>query len=82
MMNIYEADEILNLIVAEFPQQRKKITELFNESSNFIEICEDYVICLDSLKKLENNKDQKRERELSELKWALSELKQELLSRI
>lgn len=81
-MNIYEADEILNLIVAEFPQQRKKITELFNESSNFIEICEDYVICLDSLKKLENSKDQKKERELSELKWALSELKQELLSRI
>lgn len=79
---MYKSEYILELMDEEFPEERIKIAELFNESSNFVEICEDYVLCLESIHRLEVKKDPQLKKEISELKWALGELKEELLSRI
>ena len=76
------ADNVLETIVWEFPEYKKKITELYNESSNFIEICEDYVLCQESIKKLEIMNPTSKEKEIIELKSVRTELREELLSRI
>ena len=56
--------------------------EKYNESSNFLEVCEDYVLCLESIKKLELTNNLKKEKEISDLKLVMTELKKELFSKI
>jgi len=73
---------ILNLVVSEFPQKKKEITALYFQSTSFLEICEDYVMCKNSIKKIEANDKSANDKNLNELKIAFSELKEELLSRI
>ena len=75
-------DNILDIIILEFPQFKKRITPLYNESSNFLEVCEDYVLCLESIKKLELTNNLKKEKEISDLKLVMTELKKELFSKI
>ena len=76
------SEHILDSIASEFPHQRRKITELFYESSNFTEICEDYVLCLEYINKLELIKDSTKEKVIYDLKLVLAELKVELLTRL
>jgi uncharacterized protein YdcH (DUF465 family) len=73
---------ILNLVVSEFPQKKKEITALYSQSTSFLEICEDYVMCKNSIKKIEANDKSANDKNLNDLKLAFSELKEELLSRI
>jgi len=75
-------DNILDIIILEFSQFKKRITSLYNESSNFLEVCEDYVLCLESIKKLELTNNLKKEKEISDLKLVMTELKKELFSKI
>ena len=75
-------DEILEIILSEFPLLNNEIAELYHESSSFLEICEDYALCLNSIKNFETSKDRPMEKELAELKSALSDLKEEILSMI
>jgi uncharacterized protein YdcH (DUF465 family) len=75
-------NEVLGRILSEFPQQNEKIFKLYEQSSSFIEICEDYVLCLDAISKLENLEDMVRVDEVIELRKALKELKEELLTRL
>jgi len=77
-----DVDNILKIIVVEFPKYRDRITTLYHESSNFLETCEDYVLCLEAIKKFELINDQKNERELIDLKLARTDLREELLSKI
>jgi hypothetical protein len=77
-----EENNILDMIISEFPNRKKEITILFDESSIFIEICQDYVLCLESIHRLKLKKEPFMKKEISELEWALGELKEELLSRI
>ncbi len=75
-------EETLKAIVKEFPHQKDKISELFDVSSTFMELCEDYVLCLITIKKAESLKEKFKEEDLIELRTVLLELKEELLSRI
>ena len=75
-------DKILDVIISEFPHRNREISELFEASSSFIEICEDYVLCMDSIKHAESLDSEVREQELIELRIALMDLKEELLSKL
>ena len=75
-------DAILHAVVLEFPQFENRITELYNQNNGFMEVCEDYVLCQEAIKKLELMNDPKKEKEIIDLKHALSELGEELLSKI
>ena len=80
---IYNRSEnTLHIITSEFPQYKNNITRLFYESTNFIEICEDYVICLESLRNLEAKKGIAYEKDITEFKLVIAELKEELLSKV
>ena len=61
-------DNILDIIILEFSQFKKRITSLYNESSNFIEVCQDYALCLESIKKLESMDKFKNKKEIYDLK--------------
>ena len=74
--------EILKVIVSEFPGLNRKISALYQESSSFLEICEDYVLCLRSINNLAAKNYPGDEEELNELKEAMKELREELLGRI
>jgi hypothetical protein len=75
-------DNILDKIIIEFPDLKIRITALYIESNNFIEVCEDYVICLESIKKLESMNKLEKQKEIIDLKQAMAELREELLSNI
>lgn len=75
-------EETLKAIVQEFPHLKDKISELFDVSTTFIELCEDYVLCLITIKKAESMNEKVAKEELTELRTVLLELKEELLSRI
>ena len=75
-------DTILDAVVIEFPQFENKITALYSQNNGFMEVCEDYVLCQNAIKKLELMNDPKKEKEIKDLKQALTELREELLSKI
>lgn len=77
-----KSDNTLHTITMEFPKHKHNITRLFYESSIFLELCEDYVCCLDTIKKMESMNDPKEEKEINDLKYAMTELREELLSKI
>lgn len=75
-------EEILNIVIQEFPELKDEITELFTESISFQELCEDYVYCLKTIESTDSSGNPGREKELDELRGALGELKDELMSRV
>jgi len=69
---------ILKTIQAKFPQTVYVMTHLYRKDENFREICEDYVLCLESIDKIiVTNKSNNRI--LEEYKKALNELEIEML---
>jgi hypothetical protein len=80
--NNLESEYTLRVVISEFPQYHKSITELFYESTNFIEICEDYVLCLESLINLKAENEIADGQKVSELQDLILELQKELLSKI
>jgi hypothetical protein len=72
----------LRTIVAEFPIHEREITLNYYKSKNFIETCEDYVLCLEALKRLGSSKDSKNEKEINDLRLVMTDLKEDLLSTI
>ena len=77
-----ELDNILETITSAFPQHRKNIITLYNESQSFLEVCEDYVLCLEAIQKLESDNNLKKSQKINDLKSAKIDLEEELLSRI
>ena len=65
-------NNILEVILSDFPDSKKEISILFDESSNFIEICEDYVLCKNSIENMEAKADKKIEKDITTLKITLS----------
>ena len=61
-------DAILHTVVLEFPNYENKITELYNQNNGFMEVCEDYVLCQEAIRKLELMNDPKKEKEIVDLK--------------
>ncbi|MCU4174388.1 hypothetical protein [Carboxylicivirga sp. N1Y90] len=76
-----EENKILEIILSDFPNCKKEIEILFDESSNFIEICEDYILCKNSIEDMEAQNNKNLEKEIYDLRLLLSELKMELLSK-
>ena len=74
--------EILEIMVSEFPHLHEEISRLYDESNSFIEICEDYALCLNTIKKAKNMGETIPDEDLIELRMVLLDLKEELLSRI
>jgi len=74
--------KVLKSIIQEFPSLSSEIAELFTESTSFIEACEDYVLCLNSIKKMAALEDPVHQQEIEKLIQIQSELKEELLYRI
>ena len=73
---------LLDTIVLEFPENKEEITLLYNKSIDFIEICEDYMLCMNSiheLRKMEKSMDRKR---LNDLEVVSIQLREELLAMI
>jgi len=77
-----ELDNILETITSAFPQHRNNIITLYNESQSFMEVCEDYVLCLKSIQKLESDNNINKVKEINDLRSAIVDLEEELLSRI
>jgi len=75
-------DYILGKVISNFPHYRNAIIDLYYESSNFLEVCEDYVLCVESIKKLESMDKLKNGKDINGLKFTMAELKDECLSRI
>ena len=78
MKNEYK---ILDLISLRFPNLKKLIIELFNESESFKSLCEDYYDCrmtLDESIKINNKSNDVRK----EYQILLKEIEDELLERI
>jgi uncharacterized protein YdcH (DUF465 family) len=73
---------VLEMLILEFPEFRTRITELYNSSSNFLEVCDDYVFGTESIKRLEATHDRKKEKEIVELKQVMEELREELFSQL
>jgi uncharacterized protein YdcH (DUF465 family) len=79
--NMSQEDEVLQVTLEAFPHLTREISSLFVESSIFMEICEDYVICSNSIREMELN-NRASELEIHSLKNSLKELEQELISKI
>jgi len=80
--SIKKSDKLLERIVLEFPENKREITTLLSKNINFIEVCEDYIVCMNSiheLKEMGNIADAKR---INELEALSIELREELLSMI
>ncbi len=76
------SDNLLDRIVLEFPENKREITSLFNKSIDFIEVCEDYIVCLNSIHELKKTANLKDEKRMNDLQTVSIELKEELLSMI
>ena len=76
------AENILETNTNEFPHHERTLIALFNNSISFIEVCEDYVQCIEAIKKLDATNKLNKEKEINDLKFLLTELGEEILSRI
>lgn len=76
------ADHTLDTMVTEFPRFQTRLTELYYNSESFLEVCEDYVICLEAIKKMQAKKSLSKNEELEDLRNIINELETELLSKI
>jgi len=74
-------NNILHAVLEKFPDHAQEIKSLFIQCEEFREICEDYILCLNSVKKIESE-DVKKDEYLKEFKTALEELELELLSNL
>lgn len=63
-----------------FPDLATLIEMEFMKSESFREICEDYVICLNSIRKMESSDPEKKAEYLQEFREALYELEKEMIS--
>jgi hypothetical protein len=68
--------------MGKFPGLAVQIKKLYKGCEEFREICEDYVLCLNAIKKIESTNPAKREEFLNEFGEALEALEDELLSEL
>jgi hypothetical protein len=69
---------VLHAVIQRFPNQTQEIIRLFVEDDSFREICEDYVICANALKKM-GKSPAERNHMLEDYQSTLGELEGELL---
>lgn len=71
----------MHTVIQRFPNQTQEIIRLFVEDDGFRETCEDYVICLNALKKMGKSPAQKNHM-LEDYQSAFRELEGELLQHL
>lgn len=71
-------NDILLLILEKFPRQAQEITKMYSKSEGFRDICNDYILCMGAIRKIESN-DISKEEYLRQFKEALDSLENELL---
>lgn len=71
-------EKALHHILEGFPECRREIIELFNSNENFRSLCEDYLSCLGTLTKFQDNILRNKKME-TEYKLLSLDLKQEVL---
>jgi len=67
----------LDTVVEKFPDRSTEITRLFCRSESFREVCEDYVLCINAIRKIFIT-DSLRYENLMDYKHAKEELEKEL----
>lgn len=72
-----DENQVLKDVIKRFPDQYQLIDKLFHEDEVFKEICEDYALCLYSIKRMKSNVIKKDEH-LNEFNSALNEIENEL----
>ncbi|MEE4258756.1 MAG: hypothetical protein V2I62_03285 [Bacteroidales bacterium] len=77
-----KSDNLLDRIVLEFPENKKEITLLYNKSIDFIEVCEDYIDCMNSIHELKKMEKLTNEKMMNDLEAVSIELREELLAMI
>jgi len=70
---------VVSVVMKKFPDLAPEIKKLFGTSESFREICEDYVLCLNSIRKIESA-DPRKDENLKEFKETLKELEEELMA--
>ena len=80
--SITSGDNLLDRIVLEFPEHKREIAALYNKSTDFIEVCEDYMVCINSIKELKKTPNLKDLKRMNDLEAASVELKDELIAMI
>lgn len=76
------SDKLLGRIVLEFPENKREITNLFNKSIDFIKVCEDYMVCKNSIHVLKKMEKLANEKMMNDLEEVSIELREELLAMI
>ncbi len=77
-----KSDNLLDRIVLEFPENKKEITLLYNKSIDFIEVCEDYIDCMNSIHELKKMEKLTNEKMMNNIEAVSIELREELLAMI
>ena len=72
-----DENQVLKDVIKKFPDQHRIIGKLFHENEVFREICEDYALCLYSIKRMQS-KESKKDENLNEFTSALNEIEKEL----
>ncbi len=74
--------DLLDSIILEFPENKREITILYNKSIDFIEVCEDYIVCMNSIHELKKMEKSTNVKKLNDLEVVSLQLREELLSMI
>ena len=74
--------KVLKIIMEKFPDLAGQIEQFFLPCEEFQEICEDYVLCLNAVQKMESGDPLKKVEYLKEYQEALAELEEELLTMV
>lgn len=75
------SNEILNIIICRFPDQKNNIKQLFDESDSFGLLCRDYYDCIMMLEKLKISGNKQCDI-LKEYQILVEEIEDEILERI
>lgn len=75
-------NRVLHTVIKSFPAYGMHITELYDHSSIFRSICEDYAACLRVMERLESNSRMTSKGYKKEYEELLQDLEKELISKL
>lgn len=75
-------NKTLDIVIKRFPESCHEITELFSHSDYFRSICEDYVDCLQVIKRFESTNQMINKGYQKEYEALLQELEKELREKL
>ena len=73
-------DVVLQTVMNHFPDKKIVINQLFPANENFRDLCEDFVLCLNTIEKLKSHDVDENRKNLEVFEHTLEELELELIS--